>query len=149
MFRPRCMQKISANIHRRLKKRVSAIDSTPHCHPHLRLATARLEVGYPPRGAAHCLPRRFAVRQLPAAQEHSPSGVNRPLRGRFNIRRRSAKSSQPLRCGSLCGYTVVRPSGSWNLRYVLCPFVSAKPMRAVCMVLRRCAHSHFRARPAR
>ncbi|MGK5032895.1 hypothetical protein, partial [Janthinobacterium sp. MDT1-19] len=30
MFRPRCLLKNSANNHRRLETRVSAIDSTPH-----------------------------------------------------------------------------------------------------------------------
>jgi hypothetical protein len=30
MFRPRCLLKRSANNNRRLKKRVSAVDSTPH-----------------------------------------------------------------------------------------------------------------------
>jgi hypothetical protein len=70
-----------------------------YCQPHLRTATAALdaEVGYQARGAAHRLPPRSAVSQLPATQEHSPCGVNRPLRGRFNIRRHSAKLRQSLR----------------------------------------------------
>lgn len=63
-----------------------------------------------------------ALRRQPGrTQRHSRSGVNRPLRGRFNITPHSAKSAQSLRCASLGGPT------SRNRRYVWRPSPSAKP----------------------
>ncbi len=61
-------------------------------------------IGSTARAPAPCrrsrLPPRFAVSQLPTTQRHSPSGVNRPLRVRFNITRHSV-ANRPVHYAAL------------------------------------------------
>jgi hypothetical protein len=76
---------------------------------------------------------RFAVSWKTATQRHSPSGVNRPLRARFNITGHSAKPAHSLRCASLGG-PAPRCAGPWRVRgtrrYVWRPCAPARPYGA-------------------
>ena len=84
-----------------------------------RIATATLWIESGQQGARRWrLPPRFAVSQLPATQRHSPSGVNRPLRARFNITRHSAKLRQSLRWRSAW----------WRNRCAPCGFAERRAM---------------------
>jgi len=92
------------------------------------------------------LPPRFAVSQLPTTQRHSPSGVNRPLRGRFNITRHSAKLGHSLRSrfARWPGPALRRAlSGSQNAALCLAPL---RDCQASMCALRRMASVRVTAR---